>query len=135
MLIGIVFFLATVFVPVGTEQFTIQLDAKSSVTWSKQVDGSWRAVEPPHNDGGVWKIEGTKVTLTGEGHSIPLNVAGLVKIPEKVDWTSIGEVMLVQESMGSPIIVQRDINTVTLSQKDGKLVKDRVIISWKSKGS
>ncbi|MDT8389703.1 MAG: hypothetical protein RRC34_04240 [Lentisphaeria bacterium] len=124
----IAFFIAVMTVPEDVNQFTIGVQGKT-IRWTQEETG-WHAVELPRDDWGVYTVNGTQVTIAGEGRTMKTDVGRFLTVPEGVDWKTATQLSVAHESLGEPISIQRQDGKIILSQAKGALFGKPAAISW-----
>jgi len=125
----IAFFMAIMMVPEDVNQFTIAVHGKR-IEWTRQETG-WRAVELPRDDWGTYSVEGTEVTIAGEGHNLKTDIARFLAMPEDLNWKKATEIQVALKSLGDPVQIQREEGRIVLSQAKGELFQKPATITWK----
>lgn len=125
----IAFFLAIMLVPEDVHQFTIAVQGEQ-IQWTQHKTG-WYAVELPRDDWGSYKVEGTEVTVAGEGREMKTKISRYLEIPEHLDWKKATEIPVAMKSLGDPVQIQREDGKIVFSQAKGALFKNPVTVTWK----
>ena len=124
----IAFFLATLLLPAGVSQFTIDVQGKT-VQWTKQ-NTAWHAVELPRDDWGMYSVDEKVVTVAGEGKEWKTDVAKFLAVPSTAAPATIKSIPTAKDSFGTPVMIKREKNKITLSQTKGTFFKTPAIITW-----
>jgi hypothetical protein len=134
-LLQIIFYLATVFVPAGTTQFTVFVGNEAQMTWVRQADGAWRAMEP-NSDAtpqlvkrlqvSLWSVNGLQVSETVQANMqtniTKTDLSQFIKIDTGADQKKQVSVN------GRPVTISTNASTITFSQdKDGLFAKPVVV--------
>ncbi|MCX6349791.1 MAG: hypothetical protein NTV79_09905 [Candidatus Aureabacteria bacterium] len=85
----IAFFLATLLLPAGVEQFTINVEGKT-IQWTKQ-DTAWHAVQLPFDDGGMYSTVGNVVTVAEKGKERKTDMATFLVLPSNADQKTLSQ--------------------------------------------
>jgi len=106
-------------------------------TWVKVNQNAWQANEREgEQNGGLWEIEGTRVTFSYEEGRRTIDVAEYISIPTNVEWTSITELSQKKSRFqfsAKPIAISRTNNVITLLQGQGEgLIRMPIPITWSS---
>ena len=120
---SIIFYLALVFMPAGTQQFTITGGSEPRITFSRQADGTWSSKEE-NGGNGVWTAKGLQITETRQDAKNDTDLSTFVKVD--TDASQKKQVTL----KGIPVTVLSTGTTVTLSQGEGGMLKQPVVITY-----
>jgi hypothetical protein len=126
----IAFFLATLLLPADVSQFSINVQGET-IQWTKQ-ETSWSAVELPNDDFGTYSVSSNLVTVAGEGKEWKTDMTKFIALPADSNMTTIKEILTASKSRGTPILIKREKNKITLSQEKGSLFETPVIITWQT---
>lgn len=124
----IAFFLATLLLPADVGRFTVEVRGKT-IEWVRQ-DAGWHAVELPKDDWGMYSVTGNVVTVSAEGRESKTDTAKYIALPANADWKTLTEIPAAKSSFGTPILIKREPNRITLSQEKGKFFESPAVITW-----
>ena len=127
----IAFFIAMLLLPAGVHQFTIDMQGKTT-QWTKTADSTWRAVELPATDAGVYSVTNTTVTVRQDGKESITDVSKFLKIESRADRSKLEQLELANAFHGPPIHIRRETGRIILSQDKGGWFEKPVTISWES---
>jgi hypothetical protein len=111
----IIFYLALLFLPNGTTQFTMASGYGQKITWVHQTDGAWQATTEDGKDAGLWSPDGFLISVTAQGTTSKTDISEFVKIattPENKKQVTI---------RGKAVAVSVTTNTITFSQAEGSI--------------
>jgi hypothetical protein len=123
-LLQIIFYLATLFQPAGTTQFTATYP-EHKMTWTLQADG-WHGTADAGRDIGVWSVSGLSVSVTEHATAAKTDLSKLVKSETGDDHNK--QVLVCER----PVTIFSTKSTVTFSQEKGIFAKP-VVITYSSK--
>jgi acetoacetate decarboxylase len=126
----IAFFLATLLLPADVSQFSINVHGET-IQWTRQEIG-WSAVELPSDDFGTYTVSSNVVIVAGEGKEWKTDMTKFITLPADSIMTTIKEIPTASKSLGTPVLIKRDKNIITLSQEKGSLFETPVIITWQT---
>ncbi len=119
-------------VPADVSTFTMVMHENETIRFTKQADGGWNAVELPKDDLGTFYVDGTKLTMKGEGKTHTQDLATMLGVNSKTDWSKIKELKM----GGTPIQIQRKksgIDFVLSHKKEDEVISRTFKVSWDSK--
>lgn len=129
-IIEILFLLATLLIPSNTMEFTTKYEhgTQQEMTWTKQVDGRWRAAGDPKTEHGIWKVAGTSVEKEVRDKKYTNDLSPFVSLPSNRTWNTLPYL----SARGKGIKVAVEENRIVLSQEPGGLLKHPAEIIWKT---
>ncbi len=128
----IAFFIAIMLIPADVSEFTIQMQGKT-IQWTKSPSSAWHAVELPKESAGDYSVTNTIVTVLSKGKESKTDISQFLKLGKESDLGQIRQIEMARESLGTPILIQRERGKIILSQRKGGLFERPVVISWEAK--
>jgi len=113
-------------------EFTIELQGKT-IQWTKSPSASWHAVEVLKESAGDYSVTNTIVTVLNKGKGSKTDISQFLKLGKEPDLGRIRQIEVAGDSLGTPILIQRERRRIMLSQQKGALFEKPAVISWKTK--
>jgi hypothetical protein len=119
----IIFYLAVLFMPAGTTNFTISSGFEAGTIWMHQADG-WHATTGAGKDAGVWTGSGLSVFVKKSTATSETDMSKFLKVDTGEDQTQ-------QVSVGErPVKIDSTKSTTTFSQETGGIFAKPVVIIY-----
>lgn len=128
----IAFFIAIMLIPADVREFAIELQGKT-IQWTKSPSSAWHADELSKESAGDYSVTNTIVTVLNKGKESKTDVSQFLKLGKKSDVGRIRQIEMSRETLGGPILIQREKGKIILSQQKGVLFEKPAVISWKTK--
>src|SRR2546425_165321 len=128
----IAFFIAVMLIPADVREFTIELQGKN-IQWTKGPSSAWQAVDLPKEIAGDYSVTNGIVTVRNNGKDSKTDVSQFLKLGKPSDFSKVRQIEVARESLGTPILIQREKGKITLSQQKGALFEKPAVISWTAK--
>ena len=90
---AIAFFIAVLLLPAGVHQFTVDMRGKTT-QWTKTSDSTWRAVELPATDAGIYSVTNTTVTVREAGKESSTDVSKFLKVESQAGRSKLEQLDL-----------------------------------------
>lgn len=117
-------------VPADVTTFTMQMNPAETMRFTKQGDGGWSAIKLPRGDDlGTFYVDGTKLTMKGEGKERTQDLAKILGVDEGFDWKEMKAVKL----GATPVQVERQSNGldfVLREKKEDSPAKPTFKVRW-----
>jgi hypothetical protein len=128
----IAFFIAVMLMPADMREFTIELQGKK-IQWTKSPSSAWHAVDLLNESAGDYSVKNKIVTVRNNGKDSKIDVSQFLKLGKASDLGNVRQIEVARESLGTPILIQRERGKIILSQQRGALFEKSAVISWKVK--
>ena len=100
-------------VPGNVTTFTIQMNEKESISFTKQSDGGWKAVALPKDDLGTYQVDGAKLTINGQGKTYTQDFSTMLGVDKNSDWKNLKAIRYGD----TPVLIDRKENGFDLIRK------------------
>ena len=128
----IAFCIAVMVIPADVREFTIQLQGKK-MQWTKSPSSAWHAVDLPKESAGDYSVTNGIVTVLNDGKESKTDISQFFRLGKPSDFGQVRQIDLARESLGTPILIQREKREIILSQQKGALFEKPALILWKVK--
>lgn len=124
----VAFFLASLLVPQDVSQFAITMQGHT-IQWTKQ-DAVWQAVVLPSENIGKYAVVSNVVSVSVGDKDWKFDMTNFIDCTTKSNMTKETEIPTANESIGTPVLIERKQNSIILSQSKGSLFTTPVTITW-----
>lgn len=111
-LIYIIFYVMSIFLPAETKSFTIASGTPVTITWTRQADGTWAAVDEKGADFGTWSVKDTSVVVVRNGQTETKDVSSAVNVStgedSKKQFTVNGKALTIGSWHEGKILLSQD---------------------------
>ena len=128
----IAFFIAVMLMPADVREFTMELEGKK-IQWTKSPTSGWHAVDLSKESAGDYSVTNRIVTVLNDGKESKTDISQFLRLGKPSDFGQVRQIDLARESLGTPILIQREKGKIILSQQKGALFEKPALISWKAK--
>src|ERR1041385_3807210 len=116
----IAFFIAIMVIPADVREFTIEFQGKT-IQWTKSPSSVWHAVDLSKESAGDYSVTNRIVTVRNDGQDSKTDISQFLKLGKRSDFGQIRQIEVARESLGTPILIQRQRGKIILSQQKGAL--------------
>ena len=127
----IAFFIAVMLIPADVREFTIELQGKN-IQWTKSPSSAWHVVDLSKEGEGDYSVTNRIVTVLNGGKESKTDISQFLRLGKPSDFGQVRQIDLARESLGTPILIQREKGKIILSQQKGALFEKPAVISWKA---
>ena len=116
-------------IPADVSTFTMVMHENEAIRFTKQDDGGWAGIKRPGNDIGVFYVNGTKLTIKGDGKSYTQDIAKILGVDDNTDWSQIKAITLGRR----PFQIERNksgVDFIFNEKKDGKTNAQVFKVQW-----
>jgi hypothetical protein len=128
----IAFFIAVMVIPADVREFTIEVQGRN-IQWTKSPASAWHAVDLSKESAGDYSVTNAILTVLNHGKDSKTDISQFLKLGKPSDFGQVRQIEVARESLGTPILIQRERGKITLSQQKGALFEKPAVISWKVK--
>src|SRR6266516_2759526 len=111
----IAFFIAVMVIPADVREFTIELQGKN-ILWTKSPSSAWHAVDLSKEGAGDYSVTNRIVTVLNDGKESKTDISQFLKLGKPSDFGQVRRIDVARESLGTPILIQRERGKIILSQ-------------------
>jgi len=116
-------------IPADVSTFTMVMHENETIRFTKQADGGWSAIELPKDSLGTFYVNGTKLTMKGEGKTHTQDFAKVLGVDGKTDWSQLKAITLGHR----PVQIDRKksgIDFILSEKKEGKISTRTFKVHW-----